>query len=110
MKNALKYASIIVFSCVFLFGPIMANNANAKQVSSKSAVRMLSRSRTVKPLAGGSAFMDSMAGTAAGIVAGEMLYDALKNESERQNRIPVNENPLMQKPDNTDRGCGCQGN
>lgn len=110
MKNVLKYASIIIFSCAFLFGPIMANNADARRISSKSAVRMLSRSRTVKPLVDGSTFMDSMAGTAAGIVAGEMVHDALKNESERQNQVPVNENPLMQKPDNADRGCGCQGN
>jgi len=110
MKNVLTYASIVIFSCAFLFGPIMANNADARRVSSKSAVRMLSRSRTVKPLVDGSTFMGSMAGTAGGIAAGEMLYDALKNESEKENRIPVNENPLMQKPDNAGRGCGCQGN
>ena len=109
-ENVSKTLIIAFLAGIFLAGPMMAVNADARRGYSRSIVRMFSRKTVVRPVAGPS-MLGMAAGAAAGTMAGEMMYDAVRPEEE-QSKVPVNDRPQVQeRPFNAGRGdCGCQGN
>lgn len=115
IKTASKCILIPVLAAVFLAGPTMAVDANAKRGYAK-IFRSFSRRTAVRaPSVGlGTVIVGGAASAAAGTIIGETVYDAMKPDEEQNSQVPVNEQEQMQqkeRPFNAGRGdCGCQGN
>lgn len=80
MNVMLKSAVIALSAAAFLAEPLMAVDADAGRGYSRRVFRMLARRSVPKPPSAGSSLVELMAGAAVGAAAGEMAYDALKQE------------------------------
>lgn len=79
MNAMLKSAVIALSAAAFLAEPLTAVDADAGRGYSRRVFRMLARRSVPRSPSAGSALVEMMAGAAVG-AAGEMAYDALKQE------------------------------
>ena len=80
MNAMLKSAVIALSAAAFLAEPLTAVDADARRGYSRRVFRMLARRSVPRSPSAGSALIELMAGAAVGAAAGEMAYDALKQE------------------------------
>lgn len=94
MAGSISRMAIALLAGAFILC-FMATDADAKKENSR-------------PIAAYSIKSDNKAGSTVGNVVRDMGYDASKDD--RQAKVPVSDQPQMQKPYTTGRNCRCQGN
>ena len=94
MAESISRMAIALLAGAFILC-FMATDADARKDNSRPVA-----ASPIKP--------DRSAGSTVGNVVRDMGYDASKDD--RQAKVPVSDQPQMQKPSTTSRNCRCQGN